>query len=262
MFWIIPWRKTNSACLILIISGRKNCFLIKKMGDISRKASTEAPAMGWYSFFVFDCMESSTNKKIVPSQEEGKAITAESVITFSDDRKAKIFFETVKERLQQVDRWHEIAGGLSAHFQLMDENGKEVSRPPQAGDYFRIDIPGPGSVTGEGYDWVRVEETINEVLPNSERYGFRVRPARNPANDEEDIAHFFSAASTSTFIVYREGEKITAAVFDRNIQPNQNADTLIDKIRDLMAGSAGMLIFSKLQWKNLTEGLLQTGDKK
>jgi hypothetical protein len=232
------------------------------MGDIGRNASAGAPVKRWYSFFVFHYMETSANKKIVPSQEEGKAITAESVITFPDDRKAAIFFETVKERLGQVNRWHEIAGGLSARFQLMDENGKEASRPPRTGDYFRIDIPGPGSVTGEGYDWVRVEETISQVLPNSERYGFRVRPARNPANDEENIAHFFSAASTSTFIVYREGEKIIAAVFDRNIQPNKDADKMIGKIRDLMTGSAGMLIFSKLQWKNLTEGLLQTGDKK
>ncbi|WP_127125849.1 hypothetical protein [Pseudoflavitalea rhizosphaerae] len=204
-------------------------------------------------------MATSSDKKIVPSQEEGKSITAESVIEFPNHREAAIFFDTVRSRLMQVNRWHEIAGGLSARFQLMDPNGEPVSREPHQGDYFRIDIPGPGTVAGEGFDWARVEEVTHQVLPNSERYGFRVRPARNPGKDDLDIAHFFSAAATSSFIVYREAEVITAAVFDRNIQPNKDAGNIVDKVRDLMAGSAGMLIFSKLQWKNLTEGLLKKG---
>lgn len=202
-------------------------------------------------------MGTAANKKIVPAQEEGKAITAESKIELPNDREAILFFDTVKSRLQQVNQWHEIAGGLSAHFQLMDENGEAISREPHPGDYFRIDIPGPGTVSGEGFDWVRVEEITHQVLPQSERYGFRVRPARNPENDDQDIAHFFSAASTSSFIVYREGASITATIFDRNIQPNKDATKIVDKIRDLMTGSASMLIFSKLQWKNLVEGLLQ-----
>ena len=202
-------------------------------------------------------MKTPTDKKYKPAQQEGKSITAESVIELADDREAGIFFNTVKSRLQQVSQWHEIAGGISARFQLMDANGEPVNSAPQQGNYLRIDIPGPGTVTGAGYDWARVEDIIHQVLPNSECYGFRVRPARNPENDDQDIAHFFSATGTSSFIVDRKGAVITAAVFDRNIQPNEDANNIVDKVRDLMTGSAGMLIFSKLQWKNLTEGLLK-----
>jgi hypothetical protein len=62
--------------------------------------------------------------------------------------------------------------------------------------------------------------------------------------------------------VYREGNKVMASVYDRNIKPNTEAENIVDKIRDMMTGTAGKLIFSKLQWKALTEGLLQTTDQK
>lgn len=195
-------------------------------------------------------------EQILPAQEEGMKITARSETTLSDNREALDFYNMAKERLQNVGRWNEIAGALSARFRLIDQNGEEANRPPEPGDYFRIDIPGPGSVTGNGYDWVRVENVFNQALPDSEVYGFQVRPSANPEENEHDIAHFFSSDSTSSFFVQREGHKVIASVFDRNIKPNTDANKIVDKVRDLMTGSAGMLIFSKLQWKSLTEGLL------
>ncbi|MBO9635806.1 MAG: hypothetical protein J7578_22060 [Chitinophagaceae bacterium] len=207
-------------------------------------------------------MEKATVKQMVPQQEDGKSITAESRVELAGHRKAILFYNIAKERLQQVHKWHEMAGALSARFTLIDKNGMEVNRPPEPGDYFRVDIPGPGRVNGEGYDWVRVEKVVNQILPNSEIYGFQVRPARDPEKKDEDIAHFFSSDSTSSFFVHRNGHIVSAFVFDRNIKPNKDAGNIVDKIRDMMTGSAGMLIFSKLQWKALTEGLLQGAAQK
>lgn len=198
--------------------------------------------------------------KIVPPQEEGKAIQAESSVDMKEEKMAKVFYLEVKRRLQDIDQWHEMAGGLSARFQLIDSNGEEVNRPPQNGDFIRVDIPGPGTATGDGYDWVRVEEVEDESLPTFERYGFRVRPARHPEKPGEDVSHFFSDESTSSFLITREGNVITAAVYDRNTKANTDATNLVEKVRDLIAGSAGLLIFSKLQWKNLTEGLVDSDD--
>jgi hypothetical protein len=72
----------------------------------------------------------------------------------------------------------------------------------------------------------------------------------------DDIAHFFSQESTSSFIVTREGNKITAAIYDRNTKPNKDADLLVDEVRDRVIGVAGVLAFSRIQWKKLADSLL------
>jgi hypothetical protein len=196
-------------------------------------------------------------ENIVPEQRTGKPIDAKSELEFKEKSDAKAFFEVVKERLQHVNQWKDYAGNLSATFQLVDRHGNEVQRNAQKGDYFKIDIPGPGSKTGDGYDWVQIEEVESSSTPDAERFGFRVRPTSNPQNANQDVAHFYSDESTSSFIVERNMNKITASVHDRNTKPNTNAESTSDKIRDTIVGAAGVLSFSKIQWKNLTDGLLK-----
>lgn len=200
------------------------------------------------------------NKKdkspIVPEQQTGRAIDAASSIELPKEEDAKIFFGEAKERLLNVNEWKNIAGTLSATFQLVDAKGNTVDRKAQKGDYFKIDIPGPGSKSGEGYDWVQIEEIESASLPDGERYGFRVRPTDNPQNHKEDVAHFYSEESTSSFVIERRKNKVTASVHDRNTKPNTDADTAVDKIRDAVVGAAGVATFSKIQWQNLTDGLV------
>jgi hypothetical protein len=193
---------------------------------------------------------------IIPPQRTGKAIDAESGIEL-DEKESKTFFSEVKSRLQNVNRWKDYAGNISATFQLVDQSGKEINRPVQKGDYFKIDIPGPGTASGEGYDWVHVEEVENVTTPDGERFGLRVRPTDNPQNNKQDVAHFYSEESTSSFIVERKGNTITASVHDRNTKPNSDAEGTADKIRDAVVGAVGVAAFSKVQWKNLTDGLLK-----
>jgi hypothetical protein len=167
------------------------------------------------------------------------------------------FFEVVKARLLQVNRWKEWSGALSAGFQLTDEQGIEIEGKPAKGNYFRINIPAPGVLTGEGYDWVRVEEVKEESEEGCEYVAIRVRPAPSPVNGNEDVAHFYTDEATSNFIVRRDGTKITAGVYGRNEKPNvKAADTVIDKIRNAVVGAGGVSGLSKLQWKALVSGLL------
>jgi hypothetical protein len=201
-------------------------------------------------------MADTQKPHIVPNQQTGRAIDAVSNVELSKEEEAKTFFRQVKERLRDVNHWKEIAGTLSATFQLVDPNGKEVSRMAEKGDYFKIDIPGPGTKTGEGFDWVQIEEVEDTSLPDGERFGFRVRPTDNPQNQKSDVAHFYSEDSTSSFIIERRNNVITASVHDRNTKPNTDTDKPIDKIRDAIVGAAGVATFSKIQWKNLTDGLV------
>jgi hypothetical protein len=193
---------------------------------------------------------------IIPEQQTGKAIDAESSIELKDENEAKKFFVKVKDRLQNVNQWKEYAGNISARFQLVDRQGNEVQRKAEKGDYFQIDIPGPGSKSGDGYDWVEIEDEVSSSSADSESFGFRVRPADNPKKIDDEVAHFYSRESTSTFVVERNNNKIRASVHDRNTKPNTDAERPSDKIRDAVVGMAGAFTFSKIQWKNLTDGLL------
>ncbi|MBA4053607.1 MAG: hypothetical protein C0490_02745, partial [Marivirga sp.] len=159
--------------------------------------------------------------------------------------------------LSNVNSWHTIAGGLTAKFQLVNNKGKTVERPVRKGDYFKIDIPGPGTHTGEGFDWVVVEEMESMSSQEEEFFAFRVRPTDNPLNENQDVAHFYSPESTSTFTVTRIGNKITAGIYDRNIKPNEDAGFTMDKIRDTIVAVAGLVTLSKIQWQRLTDGLLK-----
>ena len=194
---------------------------------------------------------------LIPEQRSGTAIDVESVVELHNEKIATVFFEIVKNRLQHVNNWSIIAGTLSADFQLVNKEGIEVYRKAQEGDFLKIDIPGPGSKTGKGYDWVRIEAM--ESFSNdddTESFGFRVRPTENPFSNRGDIAHFYSEYSTSTFIVNRNGNKVSAAVFDRNTKRNEHAHLIEDKVRDNIVAGAAIMTFSHIQWQNLADGLL------
>ena len=193
---------------------------------------------------------------IVPKQRTGKAIDVAGSLTFHDENEAKAFFSVVKGRLQNVNEWADLAGNLSATFRLVNSDGVEVKRNLEQGDYFKIDIPGPGSKTGDGYDWVQIEEVENKSSFDSDSFSFRVRPTENPQNQNKDIAHFYSQESTSTFTVSRKGCTVDATIRDRNTKPNTTADSPVDKVRDSIVGAMGVLSFSKIQWQKLVDGLL------
>jgi len=190
---------------------------------------------------------------LVPEHESGIQTNTESSTECSSEAETIKLFEEVKNRLLDVNRWHDLAGAASATFQLTNEKGDPVERSAKTGDHFRIDIPGPGTITGEGDDWVRIEK----VQSSHDLAAILVRPATNPKNERKDIAHFFSEASTSSFIVKRDGNKITAAVYGRNEKPNTNTEKVTDKIRNAAIAAGAISALSKLQWKSLVNGLVK-----
>lgn len=193
----------------------------------------------------------------IPKHETGTAVDVEDSVALNSEEEAKQFFQEVKARLLNINSWHRFAGSLSAGFSLTDGKGNPVEREPHKGDYFKIDIPGPGAGTGEGYDWVQVEDILQNSKDADEYIAIRVRPTSSPVNSNPDVAHFYTDEATSNFIVKREGKKVTAGVHGRNEKPNvKAADSLLDKIRNVFVGSGAVSGFSKLQWKALVSGLL------
>lgn len=192
-----------------------------------------------------------------PEQFKGKEIIAEDAVQFKSTAEAVAFYQLAKKRLMNVNDWHKLAGAISAVFQLVDKNGKEVSRPAEEGDYFKIDIPGPGSKAGEGFDWVKTEQWQETKNENGQSIGFTVRPVANPTNNDDSIAHFYDAVSTSSFIVQQTGTEVKATIIDRNIEPNNDTSSLSDKLRHTVVGITAIARFSKIQWQNLAEGLIK-----
>ncbi len=192
-------------------------------------------------------------EEVVPEHNNGIQTNTESSIELSNEKEAQKFYEEAKQRLLTINSWHQYAGNASADFSLTDDKGNPINRSPQKGDHFKIDIPGPGTDTGEGHDWVQVEA----IEEDEASIGIMVRPVTNPTNDRKDVAHFFSEDATSTFIVKREGKKILAGVYGRNEKPNTNTETLKDKLRNAAVATGAISGFSKLQWKSLVNGLIK-----
>lgn len=195
--------------------------------------------------------------QVLPEQEKGVPIDTEKSIELENEDEAVRFFQVAKQRLVDVNRWHEIAGKLTAEFSLHDSTGEPVNRTAQKGDYFKIDIPGPGSTGGGGYDWIRIEDFGEQEEPGFESISFTVRPANNPEKHTEHVSHFFSPESTSTFSVSRKNNIVTAGIYDRNTKPNTSGDTIPDKIRNAIIGAFGVGGGAKLQWESLASALIQ-----
>jgi hypothetical protein len=202
-------------------------------------------------------MSEKNSEEIIPRQHSGIATNTETSATLNSEDEAKSFYQKVKQRLLQVNEWQHWAGALSAKFQLTDRGGKDVQRPAEKGDHFKIDIPGPGPVTGDGYDWVQVEAIEESDKEDEQSIAMRVRPATNPNNNRKDVAHFFSDDATSCFMVKREHNKVTAAVYGRNEKPNTKTETVTDKARNAAIAGGAVTGFSKLQWKRLVNGLIK-----
>jgi hypothetical protein len=210
--------------------------------------------------FDFEYTMLHKREEIIPEQTTGIATNTESETLLPDEDAAKRFFEVVRQRLLHVNGWQKLAGEATASFQLTDAAGEPVDRTPQPGDHLKIDIPGPGSQSGDGYDWVQIEVVEEEHEPDSDCQLIRVRPATNPTNDKADVAHFFSEEATSSFVVKREGTKITAGVYGRNEKPNTAAETIVDKIRNTTIATGAISGFAKIQWKSLVNGLVRESE--
>lgn len=203
-------------------------------------------------------MSEQRPEPIVPRQQTGLPIDVVESVTLQTDSDAQRLFQQARERLLDVNQWHTIAQGVSAHFQLTDPaSGAPVAGPARKGLFFRISIPGPPNAAAAGFDWVEIEESLDQPNDQEPVCAFRVRPVAPPGQPATEApAHFYDREATSTFLVRRNGLVVTAAVFDRNTKPNTDAPDLLAMTRDLIVGAGGVLAGSNLQWRSLVTGLL------
>ena len=196
-------------------------------------------------------------QSLVSEQHFGVQKNASETVEFENWEAAQQFFQIARKRLLDVNNWQTICSGLSSTFILRDNQGQSVGhRFPEVGDYFQIDIPGPGNAAGDGHDWVLVEAMEDRSDAGGDLTSIRVRPASSPLNDQPDVAHFLDEAATSTFLVSRIGTSVTAEVHGRNEAANTHTDSLLDKVRNVATAVGAWLGFADVQWKSLAKALV------
>lgn len=198
--------------------------------------------------------------KNIPPQTDGRQTDFSDSVSAENIGDAHRIFQSAKAKLLDVSNWHKYCGPGSAIFGLTDNKGILLHRLAQVGDHFYIDLPAtPESDAGDGYEWVVIEEIVEAGNEDSlqESITMIVRPVPDPRKDDEEIAHFFSNASTSTFIVARYAEKISAEVHGRNEKPNNSNVNLHDTIRNTAIALSARIGFSGPQWEKLAAGLLE-----
>lgn len=203
--------------------------------------------------FVFINMESEH----IPEQYTGASVDVVNSKSFDSFEDAKEFYIIARKKLLSVNDWENIAGSGSADFQLYSADKKPAQRLAQKGDYFRINIPGPNNPSGDGDDWVQVQNIIEEEGVESTCTSITVSPVSCPLNDDKDVAHFFTDVASSTFIVRYHNNEVFAEVHGRNEKPNIKNVDAGDMIRNTLVASGSVLGFSKFQWKKLTTGLME-----
>lgn len=195
---------------------------------------------------------------LIPENIKGKPVDLNASVSLATREEALDCFKRAYKRLLNPPIWHELSGALSGEFVLVNDKGQEQERLAQVGDYFRIDIPGPGGYLGRGFDWVLVEAIEDKANPDAEEesVGMKVRACENPTGNEKDTAHFFESDATSTFIIRRKETTVTASYYGRNEIPNTNTDKQTDNVRNTLIALGAMAGLSELQWSALIKGFL------
>ncbi len=195
--------------------------------------------------------------QLIPEQLIGNEINASASRVCKDIGEAALFYANAKAKLMAVNNWAQICGSGSTTFQLTDSLGANTVELIE-GSLIKIDIPGPATSLGKGFDWVRVEKIAQQSETElNEWFGFRVRPCQHPGDEEVATAHFFTDQSTSTFLVRRVGNSVFAEVHGRNETSNNENVSMLDHIRNTMVGTASKLGLSFPQWQLLADSIVK-----
>jgi len=197
-------------------------------------------------------------KAYIPTHYRGKQVDLEAEVELTSEPEAKAFFNTVKSNLLNINRWYDIAMLPAATFVLTDSRGREKEKAvAEEGDLVRIDVPGPGTAAGDGYDWVQVEKIQEEIGEGVELCALTLRPTKSPSAQDEGVAHFFEEAATSTLIVKRESKRVVAFYHGRNEVVNTEMERPLDNLRNRVVGWTAKMGLSYPQWESLIQGLVK-----
>jgi len=207
-------------------------------------------------------MELFENDEFVPVQQEGKALDLEHSLSTGTVAEAKALYQAACQHLLHPGNWHLLAGNGTAEFNLYTK-AHDAAGEIAVNDHLYIDIPLGGLLVAEEHDWVKVENIAQNVVPQAdESMGITLRSCCNPLHPQEGTSHFFTGSATSTLVVKRTGNIVTAVYHGRNEKPNTTTGNLLDNTRNALVAISAMAGLSRLQWEALLKGLLGDHNEK
>ena len=199
----------------------------------------------------------NTIERSIPQHTTGlkkEFTSSRKFITMAD---AQLCYATAVSRLININHWDELSPAKKGGFQVMSKSAKPQRRRAKLGDYVRIGPPAPANPDGAGFDWVQVVTLKFLTGKRKEQCLMTLRPCPMPG--AEHTAHFFSSASTSSFLLTREGKTVTSAYYGHNEVPNTDANGIVEKARNVAVAAGAMLGFSNVLWVPLTENFIADG---
>jgi hypothetical protein len=192
---------------------------------------------------------------VVPEQKEGKQNDLYAEAEFATEEKAVQRYHVARTKLLSPDTWQATAGFISAEFKLFDKDGKALEGGAAPGDLIRIDLLGPGPASGDGYDWVTIEDIKETNEAGKLSIAMRVSPVAEPGKNGE-AAHFFTSHASSVFIITRQGKFVRASYHGRNEVTNNDTGNYLDDLRNTLVGLGAKAGFSEMQWQALLKGFV------
>lgn len=196
-------------------------------------------------------------ERAIPQHKKGTRKHFTAMRKFVSAEHAHLCYDHAIARLLNINHWDEISPAGKGAFQIISAKQKLQRRKARLGDFIRIGIPGPDNTDGAGFDWVTVAMVKFSTGKRKEQCLLTLQPCPMPGGDH--TAHFFSADATSTFLLTRNGQLVTAEYYGHNELPNTQTDGLKEKVRNVAVATGAMLGFSDTMWKPLIEGLLMDG---
>ena len=134
--------------------------------------------------------------------------------------------------------WHGLAGGLSASFSLESSVGNDAGRLAQINDYLQIDIPGPGPVAGNGYDWVKVENIAEHADPDAEEsMSITLKSDPDRRQPGKGVAHFLRKGPAPLLLLQGKGIRLSPPIMAVRNCRMIKAHRFPDKVRNTIVAT-------------------------
>ena len=203
-------------------------------------------------------MKEAIHAPATPLQQTGKFLDTAHFVEEATVQDAIETYNRACSRMLNPPVWEELTAGMNVSFRLANISGKEVKRLAAVNDYFKINLPGPGSPSGEGHDWVKVETIEENTAPDADdSLAMRLRACSNPGSNAEAVAHFFNGEATSTFIVSRKGKRVSFSYHGRNETANTDDVPVLDTMRNAVIALGARAGLSDVFWNALVKAMLQ-----
>jgi hypothetical protein len=195
-------------------------------------------------------------------QKIGNQTDMIELIRLANEKDAEQLYNAAKLRLLNMWNWSNLAEGPSSEFELTDSNGNPVNRPAVCGDKFKIDLRSE-ALFGGYKGWVEIVYIQDEFDPfeNIAVTSVKVVPTLDPKNEVTKAGNFYTNDASSTFVVRRIGQVVSAEIYGRNEVVANKGMQFLNALRHFVGTIAAKLGFPMSEWKRLAKGLLGISQK-